>query len=82
MQGEAKIEPDTNLVRSVWRPLFYLLTFAEYMLICERILFRINKDVAHIGSASDSYFTVCELSRPKDSQSRMSGLVPALMALV
>ena len=35
-----------------------------------------------MGSASDSYFTVCELSRPKDSQSRMSGLVPALMALV
>ena len=52
------------------------------MLICERILFRINKDVAHVGSASDSYFTVCELSRPKDSQSIMSGLVPAVMALV
>ena len=48
----------------------------------ERILFRINRDVAHIGSASDIYFIVCELARAEHSQSSMSGRYLALIGLV
>ena len=48
----------------------------------ERILFRINRDVAHIGSASDIYFIVFELARAEHSQSSMSGRYLALIGLV